>query len=98
MEPDYAGNYIGGATALPPKTQQSPFSRVMERVEATQMLASRLSDLADRLCGPTPREASGDKAQRSAGAFGVLDSACDDISRALDRAHADIQRIERALP
>lgn len=103
MDPtNYAGakGYIGAQVGGLMPEGGSALTRAENKAEELQQLAIRVSVLADRICGPVPREASsaGGFPPASGGLFGSLNATVDGMARSIAAAHDDLNRIERALP
>lgn len=62
-------------------------------------VVGRVSHLADRLCGPVPREASGSTENKRApsSVFDVFEGSADEISHMAMRMHEELARIESRI-
>lgn len=90
------GIYSEVGNAMPPATT---FSSASSALEDARTLASRVSEIVDRLCGAMPEETS--NVAKIGGYGSVLFSLRDESERtaeALRRAGTQLTRLERELP
>lgn len=72
----------------------------MQSAGQVDALLQTVIEIADQLCGATPREASGKEAadrRVGHGFIGTVEAAADGIAGNVSRAHEELARIRRAL-